>query len=344
MVKYIRLALKVLILTTLSGAANAACPTFHALSNGTTADATAVMDNFNYILGCPGFTGNVGIGTTTPNYAAYLAGNSVLSLYGSGGLSGGPGGVLELVSGAPVADGNIVGDIAFENPNLTSSVRLAIIRSTVSGTASNNGGGRIEFFTKADGGGLSRAVSIANNGFVGIGTITPAQALEVNGQIKVNSLASASGTALCINASVISSCSSSRRYKEDIRDASFGLKEVLEMRPVTFKWKERDEEDFGFIAEEVAKIDPHFVTYKGGKIEGVKYTQLTAVLVNAVKQLKSTSERQALEIDRLRGLNTAAVNEFKQQAKDARIMRAQLDALERRLVVRTVDNRITVHH
>jgi hypothetical protein len=51
-------------------------------------------------------------------------------------------------------------------------------------------------------------------------------------------------------------------------------KDVLKMRPVTFKWKGRDENDLGLIAEEVEKINPLFVTYERGQIEGVKYMQL----------------------------------------------------------------------
>src|SRR5262245_53152790 len=51
-----------------SSSAYAVCPTFSTLTNGTTADATKVMDNFNYILQCPNFSGNVGIGTT-PTYS-----------------------------------------------------------------------------------------------------------------------------------------------------------------------------------------------------------------------------------------------------------------------------------
>ncbi len=50
-----------------TGALAQSCPTFHTLTNGTTADASQVMDNFNYILGCPNFTGNVGIGVSTPS-------------------------------------------------------------------------------------------------------------------------------------------------------------------------------------------------------------------------------------------------------------------------------------
>jgi len=136
-------------------------------------------------------------------------------------------------------------------------------------------------------------------GNVGIGTTNPAQSLEVNGEVKVDTFASASATTVCENGNVLSSCSSSIRYKENVKDAPFGLDDVMKMRPVTFKWKGRDENDLGLIAEEVAKINPLFTTTKDGKIEGVKYAQLTAVLINAIKQLKNANDVQAAQIAQL---------------------------------------------
>lgn len=50
------------ILALLTTRAGATCPTFHTLANGSPADATQVMDNFDHILQCPNFTGYVGIG------------------------------------------------------------------------------------------------------------------------------------------------------------------------------------------------------------------------------------------------------------------------------------------
>lgn len=131
---------------------------------------------------------------------------------------------------------------------------------------------------------------LTSTGKVGIGTASPAQALEVTGEIQIDSLASASATPLCINANVISSCSSSIRYKENVRDLGMGLPELMRMRPVSFKWKGRDENDFGFIAEEMHDINPLFNTYEKGRIEGVKYPQITAVIVNAVKAQQKTIE------------------------------------------------------
>ena len=48
------------------------------------------------------------------------------------------------------------------------------------------------------------------------------------------------------------------------------------------------------------KINPLFVTYKDGQIEGVKYPQLTAVLIGAVKQLKSANDDDVAEINNLK--------------------------------------------
>jgi hypothetical protein len=51
----------------LAGPAMAQCsPIPNVLTNGTNADATQVMANFNGIVSCPLFTGNVGIGTANP--------------------------------------------------------------------------------------------------------------------------------------------------------------------------------------------------------------------------------------------------------------------------------------
>jgi hypothetical protein len=136
-------------------------------------------------------------------------------------------------------------------------------------------------------------------GFVGIGTTSPGQELEVNGKVKVDSFASASATTVCENSNVLSSCSSSIRYKKNVKPAPFGLNEVMEMRPITFKWKDRDEQDFGLIAEDVEKINPLFVTYARGQIEGVKYEQLTAVLINAVQEQQAEIEALRDEVARL---------------------------------------------
>ena len=74
--------------------------------------------------------------------------------------------------------------------------------------------------------------------------------------VSIGLLTSASATAVCINGTVLSSCSSSQRYKDRVQPLSSGLNLIGRLRPVTFDWKERDEADLGLIAEEVAKVEP----------------------------------------------------------------------------------------
>ncbi|MFN9791760.1 MAG: tail fiber domain-containing protein [Pseudomonadota bacterium] len=115
-------------------------------------------------------------------------------------------------------------------------------------------------------------------------------ALRVAGTLRVDTLGTSASTTLCRNANnQISGCSSSARYKEHITDLELGLAVVERLRPVAYDWKETREADVGFVAEEIAAIDPRLVTRNAaGEIEGVKYERLTAVLAGAVQELTRT--------------------------------------------------------
>lgn len=238
-------------------------------------------------------SGNVGIGTSAPSYildiAQTLASTSAIRISNNSASSS----AVSLILAS-----NGTSNAIFEQlgTGVTPGGMYVPNRSLIGGDGSNGvwfgalGSAAPVFIGYAAN---SPGITISASGNVGIGTTSPAQALEVNGHFQVNTLASASGTSLCINSNVLSSCSSSIRYKEQIKDAPFGLREISLMRPVTFKWRDRAEQDFGLIAEEVAAINPLFVTRKNGKIEGVKYPQLAALLIAAVKQQQA--EIAALE-------------------------------------------------
>lgn len=131
-----------------------------------------------------------------------------------------------------------------------------------------------------------------NDTKVGIGTTTPLDRLHVNGIIRVETLGAAGSTDLCRNVNEqISTCSSSLRYKTNIAPFRPGLNLVNRLRPIAFTWKESGMRDVGFAAEEVERVEPLLTTRNSkGQIEGVKYRQLTAVLVNAVNELKQEND------------------------------------------------------
>lgn len=80
----------------------------------------------------------------------------------------------------------------------------------------------------------------------------------------------------------IGTVSSSRRYKEDIRDMADASRRLLALRPVTFRYKGKDAAiEYGLIAEEVADAFPDLVVYgTDGRPETVKYHTLNILLLN----------------------------------------------------------------
>ena len=121
----------------------------------------------------------------------------------------------------------------------------------------------------------------------------------------------ASGTALKYDTTSgeISYQSSSRRYKTDIQNVSAeATAGVLDLQAVSFQ-SIFDGPDgpryYGFIAEEVAKVDPMLVYYKLDEatkqelVEGVYYDRIGPLLVQATRELKAKVDSQAHELSML---------------------------------------------
>jgi hypothetical protein len=115
--------------------------------------------------------------------------------------------------------------------------------------------------------------------------------LEVNGKVQVDDLTQAGGGSAVLSAlGVLTTVSSSIRYKENVRGYEEVLGKLMQLEPVRFTWKANTAtpgmDDFGFIAEDVHKIIPDMTTYeKDGKtIRGVKYEKLPILLIKAIQQ------------------------------------------------------------
>jgi len=81
---------------------------------------------------------------------------------------------------------------------------------------------------------------------------------------------------------------SSQRYKTDIQNASYGLNDVLALRPVTYKHiNDGDKIHGGLIAEEVDLAGlTQFVNYdKDGQPDSLAYGNMVSLLVKAVQEL-----------------------------------------------------------
>ena len=167
--------------------------------------------------------------------------------------------------------------------------------NTLLGSNANVGGSNLSYATAI---GSGAVVNGTNTVVLG----RSADSVRVPGSLYVQNLGSGTSTAVCWNSSTfqLSFCSSSMRYKDDIAAFTGGLELVRKLRPVTFTWRNSRSPDLGFIAEDVANVEPRLVVRnKAGAIEGVNYGQISTLLVNAVNEQQTQIEAQARKIEEL---------------------------------------------
>jgi hypothetical protein len=88
--------------------------------------------------------------------------------------------------------------------------------------------------------------------------------------------------------------SSSIRFKEDVHDMGDASDRLLQLRPVTYRYKQPYADgskpvDYGLIAEEVAQVYPDLVVRGAdGQIDTVQYQKLTPMLLNEVQKQAET--------------------------------------------------------
>ena len=99
--------------------------------------------------------------------------------------------------------------------------------------------------------------------------------------------------------------SSSRRYKEDIRDMRDASKGLVNLRPVTFRYKQAYADgakpiQYGLIAEEVAEVYPDLVVYDDdGQADTVQYRKVNAMLLNEVQRQHRELREQQRQVEDL---------------------------------------------
>jgi hypothetical protein len=110
----------------------------------------------------------------------------------------------------------------------------------------------------------------------------------------------------CISASNLA-CPSDERLKRDITPLSYGLPEVLRLRPVTWQWKDatRTEPKLGFVAQDVEPVLPELIIQNADNkgALGLNYMGLVPVTINAIRQQQVQIEDQQERIAEQQGQN-----------------------------------------
>jgi hypothetical protein len=194
-------------------------------------------------------------------------------------------------------NGNI--GIGMAAPTEKLQVNGAIMAKAGNPSAFNGNHVGYTFDTETDGGMFSPAdgtvvfatngaerARIISTGNIGVGTTSPTQKLEVNGNVM---------------ASGFYYSASDVNLKKDINQIGGALDKVLRLRGVKFRWKDNDVESYGFIAQEVEEVFPELVnTDQQTGLKSIQYSTLTAPIVEAIKEQQAQIEKQQQMIEELK--------------------------------------------
>ena len=151
----------------------------------------------------------------------------------------------------------------------------------------------------------SNALTVLKNGNTGVGTQSPTQKLDVNGNVRIRSIGSGAYAGVLNRTAdgTLTTSTSDVRLKEDIATLDNSLSKVLKLRGVSFKWKKEPSmgKRIGFIAQEMELVFPELVfTNETDGYKGVNYAEMTAVLVEAMKEQQTIIDKQQEELDLLK--------------------------------------------
>jgi hypothetical protein len=161
--------------------------------------------------------------------------------------------------------------------------------------------------------------SFINSGNLGIGTASPTELLDVSGNGRFRAIGSGaySGPVNRTSNGTLTTATSDIRLKENIHTLQNSLDKVMHLRGVSFSWKTDPGMGtrIGFIAQEFEQVIPELVfTNETDGFKGINYAEVSAVLVEATKELNT-------KIDRL-------VNENEQLKAENEKINARLDKIE----------------
>lgn len=145
------------------------------------------------------------------------------------------------------------------------------------------------------------------------------------------------GTAVMVDSNgQLGTISSSRRYKEDIVDMAGASDRILELRPVTFRYRQADAAgehpiQYGLVAEEVAASFPELVVLnESGQPESVAYHLLPVLLLNELKREHQLVLQQGNQLALQQGQLAAQASQLAEIA-DLRRQLSEVQALLVRL-------------
>jgi hypothetical protein len=246
------------------------------------------------------FNKNVGIGTTSPSnpltisstitYGAEIyrsnAADSRINLTNTTTTSGGDKGLMLGEIGVDSYFYNYANGAAIFGTNATERMRITSTGALKLSDGTLSGGGGFEMTSEAFFG-----ARFQSGGY---------KFMAANNSTEYLRITSALGTGIVYSngGALTSTNPSDSRLKENITDITYGLSDILKLRPVSYYWKDdkiNQGVQFGFIAQEVKEVMPEAIKEFGEDVKflGLEKDAIYATLVKAIQELKA-------EIDELK--------------------------------------------
>jgi hypothetical protein len=158
----------------------------------------------------------------------------------------------------------------------------------VGGIRYNIAGGYVALITDISPGGVNHEPFVLQGRNIGIGTLTPANLLT---------LLEGGGPAIADGWSTYSS----RRFKTNILPLEGALEKVERLQGVSYERKTDGKQEIGVVAEDVDQIVPEVVSHdpKTHEVQGVDYSRLAALLIEAVKSQQTEIQQLKAQIAEL---------------------------------------------
>lgn len=199
------------------------------------------------------------------------------------------------------------GTLEFKNTGGSWQGLQTIVNNYITISGSVTGSGSTNYVPKFTGASAIGNSSIYDNGNVGIGTTNPSYKFQVQGasrflgDVIIDPAYYNSDYYVCYYQGYLrvgGSCSpSDARLKTNIENLADVMPKLLNLRGVTFEWKDKerfgDKPQIGMIAQEVEKEFPQLVTTNSDGFKSLDYQKFTAVLLEGMKE-------QQKEIDELK--------------------------------------------
>jgi hypothetical protein len=191
------------------------------------------------------------------------------------------------ITGSIVITGNVDGvDVSVLNSNINTFSSSALTRLSALEVAESN----LESFTSSINTTIKTRLN-AETVVSGSSQVTLSSTTGYGSVLNQAVLTSSSPTFVNLTATGTITETSSLRYKENVETIKYGLDRVLQMRGVTYNKKDNGVKEVGVIAEEIYEVLPEVVLKnEEGDIDSVSYSRITAVLIEAIKDLKKEIE------------------------------------------------------